>query len=101
MLCAERRVLKRNRHGVLESRWEVTETDQRNEALDTRLYADVAARLEGSRSLTDGEWDRLEAERDAPPEGAAPDLFDYPIVSPDPKPHADGRSAVDRLIEGL
>lgn len=81
-LCAERRVLKRNRHGVMESRWEVVEADGRNEALDTAIYADVAARLEGARSLTEAEWDAMEAERDAPPPDAEPDLFDKPLLAP-------------------
>jgi len=75
-LCSERRVLRRNRFGVMESRWEVHETDGRNEALDTAIMAEVAARLEGSRTMTDADWDRLEALRDAPAADAAPDLFD-------------------------
>lgn len=76
MLTAERRVLKRNRVGVVESRWEVVESDGRNEALDTWLYADIAARLAGSRTMSDHDWDLLEAQRDAPPEGDQADLFD-------------------------
>lgn len=84
MLCAERRVLKRNRFGVVESRWEIVESDGRNEALDTRIMADVAAHLEGSRTLTEEDWDALEATRDAPPADAEPDLFDKPIVDARP-----------------
>lgn len=75
-LCSERRTLKRNRHGVMESRWDVVEKDGRNEALDTRIIADVMARLAGWRSMTDAEWDALEAERDSPPPEAQGDLFD-------------------------
>jgi len=81
-LSAEKRVLRRNRHGVMESRWELVEPGGRNEALDTWIYADVAARLCGSRSMTDAEWDALEAERDAPPEGPQGDLFDAPLAPP-------------------
>lgn len=93
-LCAERRVLKRNRFGVMESRWEVVEKDGRNEALDTRVYADFAARLAGSRDMTESEWDALEAERDAPPPDAEPDLFDRPIAAaPPPAPSAPVRTA--------
>ena len=80
-LCAERRVLKRNRFGVTESRWKVTEKDGRNEALDTAVLADFAARLAGSRSMTDAEWDAVEAVRDAPAEAPQADLFETtPLV---------------------
>jgi len=75
-LCSEARILKRNRFGVLESAWRCTEPDGRNEALDTALYAEVAARLCGSRTMTDEQWDALEAERDAAPDSAQPELFD-------------------------
>jgi len=101
-LCAERRVLKRNRHGVLESRWVTAEPDRRNEALDTRLYAEVAARLVGARTLTDADWDRLEAERDTPPPGATRDLFDEALVPARPAQAAPApASGIAQVIEGL
>ena len=83
-LCAERRLLKRNRFGVMESRWEVIEADGRNEPLDTRVLAEFAARLAGFRAATDAEWDALEAERDAPAPDAEPDLFDRPVTATAP-----------------
>lgn len=79
-LCAERRIIRRNRFGVPESRWEVIEADGRNEALDCDLYADVAARLAGWATMTDAEWDALEAERETPPPAATADLFDRPLA---------------------
>ena len=71
-LASERRVLRRNRFGVMESVWDLIEKAGRNEPLDTRVYADVAARLEGSRTWGEAEWDAAEARRDRPPEAEAP-----------------------------
>ena len=71
-LASERRVLKRNRFGVMESAWVKIEASGRNEPLDTRIIADVAARLEGSRTWGDAEWDAAEKAREAPPEVAPP-----------------------------
>lgn len=87
-LCSERRVLKRNRAGVITSGWELVEPSRRNEALDTALYAEAAARRRGWVSMTDNEWDALEAERSAAPSGPQPDLFDaaVPVVAPPRQP---------------
>ena len=81
MLCSEARVTKRNRWGVMESAWKVVSEDGRNEALDTAIYADVAARICGWKSNTDADWDRLEAERDSVPEAPQGDLFDRPVAA--------------------
>lgn len=97
-LASERRLLRRNRFGVMESRWEITEADGRNEALDCAVMAEVAARLAGSAHMTDAQWDRLEAQRDAPvmsEAGETPDLFeDAPLTvamtPPRPTPAAFG-----------
>jgi len=89
-LCSERRILTRTQSGVMESRWKVIESGGRNEALDTAILADVAARLCGWASNTDAEWDRLEAARDATPPDATPDLFDRPVA---PAAAAEGTAA--------
>lgn len=75
-LTAERRVVKRNRAGVMQSTWELVTPTSRNEVLDTALYADIAARLHGWREWTDAEWDAAEASADAPPPDAQPDLLE-------------------------
>ncbi|MEO0995839.1 MAG: terminase gpA endonuclease subunit, partial [Pseudomonadota bacterium] len=86
MLCSERRILKRNRHGVIESAWVPIQAGGPNEALDNRIMADVAARLEGSRSNTEADWDALEAARDCPPEDSQRDLFDRTAAEALPPP---------------
>jgi phage terminase large subunit GpA-like protein len=101
-LAAERRVLRRNRFGVMESRWEIAESDGRNEALDCAIMADVAARLAGSATMGDAEWDALEAARDTPPAalpGETPDLFDAPPpVAAAPPKATTAAAAVDPVL---
>ena len=75
-VSSEVRVLRRSRTGAVSSAWELAEPTRRNEALDTMLYAEAAARRRGWTSMTDDQWDTLEAERSAAPEEPQPDLFD-------------------------
>lgn len=76
MITAEVRVQKRARSGVVTSVWDLVEPGRRNEALDTMLYAEAAARLKGWATMTDEQWSVIEAQRgDAPPEPQG-DLFD-------------------------
>jgi len=91
----------------------VIESDGRNEPLDTAILADVAARLCGWASNTDADWDRLEAERDAAPPDAEPDLFDRPLpvgeaparaadAAPQgPTPAPDARTALAARFKAL
>ena len=81
-LSAEVRVLRRARTGVVTAAWELAEPTRRNEALDTMLYAEAAARRKGWTSMTDDQWDRLEAERGAAPAEPQPDLFDGEAAAP-------------------
>ena len=67
MLTAEHRVLSRNKHGVMTSRWVLVEPTRRNEALDTMNYAEAGALRKGWASMTDDQWDALDAKRGAPP----------------------------------
>lgn len=75
-IASEVRVLTRSRTGVVTAKWELAEPTRRNEPLDTELYAEAAARRKGWASMTDDQWDALEAERAAPPPDRQPDLFD-------------------------
>lgn len=79
-VTAEKRVLNRQRSGVVTSSWELVEPGRRNEGLDTMLYSEVAARRKGWTSMTDNQWDALEAERGAAPKGAQGDLFDQTMA---------------------
>lgn len=81
-ITAEVRVLKRQRSGVVTSQWELVEPTRRNEALDTYLYAEAAARRAGWASLTDVQWDAVDVERGGSPKDLQTDLFDAPIVAP-------------------
>ena len=83
-VTSEVRVLTRLRSGTVVSSWELVEPTRRNEALDTMLYSEAAARRKGWTSMTDGEWDRLDAERGAAPEVPQGDLFDgeIPMLPP-------------------
>jgi len=60
-LCAERRMPKKRKDGFVEYQW-TKDPAQRNEVLDTSLYAEAAAVRLGWRSMSDDAWDRLEAE---------------------------------------
>lgn len=81
MVTAEVRVLKRNRAGVTTSVWELAEPGRRNEALDTMLYSEAAARRKGWASMTEEQWAVLEDERGAPPDGPQGDLFDGEVAA--------------------
>ena len=54
--------------------------NQANEALDTMLQAEAAAIKWGLRDLPDKIWDRLEAERCAPPPEAQMDFEDVGLA---------------------
>jgi phage terminase large subunit GpA-like protein len=89
-ITAEVRVLKRAPSGVMVSRWELVEPTRRNEALDTMIYAEAAARKRGWSAMTEGQWAVLEAERGAAPPEDQGDLFDaaLPVVAPQPAARA-------------
>ncbi len=84
MVTAEVRVLSRARSGVVTSSWEKVEPGRHNEALDNMLYAEAAARRKGWASMTDGQWDQLDAVRGAAPAEVQADLFDatVPVSQP-------------------
>jgi phage terminase large subunit GpA-like protein len=77
-VTGEVRVLKRATSGVMTSAW-VPVPGVRNEALDTMNYAEAAARRKGWTSLTDDQWDLIEAERTAVPVEPQADLFDASV----------------------
>lgn len=79
-ISSEVRVLKRERSGVVTSRWQLVEPSRRNEGLDTMIYAEAAARRVGWASMTDGAWDALEAERGIAPAEPQGDLFEHPTA---------------------
>ncbi|EEX09616.1 phage terminase large subunit [Ruegeria lacuscaerulensis ITI-1157] len=78
-ITSEVRVLTRQRSGVVTAKWELVEPTRRNEALDTELYAEAAARRKGWASMTDDQWDALEAERGQPAPDVQGDLFDKTV----------------------
>ncbi len=80
MVTAEHRVVKRNKAGVLTSSWHLVEPSRRNEALDNMNYAEAAAMRRGWTSMTDDQWDALEAERGAAQPDRQPDLFDTSLM---------------------
>ena len=97
-LTAEVRVLRRARTGVVTSAWELVAPTRRNEALDTMLYAEAAARRKGWTSMTDDQWDALEAERGAQPAEPQPDLFDAAASGPQPAGTDPARPARKRSL---
>lgn len=78
-ITAEVRVLRRATSGVTVSRWELAEPGRRNEALDCMLYAEAAARRKGWASMTDQQWQVLEAQRSVAGEEPQGDLFDATV----------------------
>lgn len=79
-ITSEVRVLKRSPSGAVTSAW-VPVPGVRNEALDTMNYAEAAARRKGWTSMTDGQWDLLDAERGAAAPDQQADLFDAEATS--------------------
>lgn len=78
-LTAERREEVLTRGGRRVYRW-VLKKGAANEALDTMNYAEAAATLKGWTRMADEAWDRLTAERDAPPPGGRQlDFEDLPV----------------------
>lgn len=75
-VSSEVRVLKRSRSGVITSQWDLAEPGRRNEALDTMLYAEGAARRKGWAVMTEEQWAHLGFERGSAPPEAQGDLFD-------------------------
>lgn len=107
-ISSEVRVLKRARTGAVTSQWELVEPTRRNEALDTMLYAEAAARRKGWASMTEEQWAALELERGSAPAEAQADLFDgaatqiVPEPAPKPQPPAreDQRSRFNSQPKG-
>jgi phage terminase large subunit GpA-like protein len=83
-ITSEVRVLKRSRSGVVTSAWEIAEPGRRNEALDTMNYAEAAARRKGWTSMTEEQWDLLDAERGQVPTVPQGDLFDASVAAVPP-----------------
>lgn len=78
-LTSERRKRRRLANGGSDWIWHLAE-GERNEALDTAVYAAAVAERLNWRFLDDSMWDRLEAEREAPPPAAELPLDDPPIA---------------------
>jgi phage terminase large subunit GpA-like protein len=78
-LTSERRVFTKNRRGFPVYAWTLPE-GARNEMLDTHLQAYTAALMRGLRSMTDSEWNHLEALRCQPPAAAQLDFEDLPLA---------------------
>ncbi|MEZ5769900.1 MAG: terminase gpA endonuclease subunit [Paracoccaceae bacterium] len=87
-LTAETRKAKREKSGFVRYLW-VKDPQQANEGLDTHLQAETAANKLAVRDMTDGDWDRLMAERERPPEPVQGDFEDLlgPLSGkPEPRP---------------
>jgi len=75
-ITAEHRVSQKSGSGAEVFRWKLIDKTQPNEDLDCAVLADVCARMEGWRVMTDAQWDALESERDIAPTEDQRDLFD-------------------------
>lgn len=73
-LTAEVRVIQKDRWGQPVAHWKLSH--DRNEVLDTELYAEAAAFRCGWYSRLPEEWARLRAELERLPDSPQPDLFD-------------------------
>ena len=96
-ITSEVRVLKRAPTGAVTSAW-VPVKGVRNEALDTMNYAEAAARRKGWTSMTESEWDLLDAERGAAPADVQTDLFDLEATSVVAAP-ADSTAPAEKPVE--
>ncbi|PWE32769.1 terminase [Maritimibacter sp. 55A14] len=100
-VTAEICVLKRQRSGVVTRQWQLVEPTRRNEGLDTMIYSEAAARRKGWTSMTDDQWDQMEAERGVPPKDGQADLFDAALAAVPEKPAKTKPARKKRLSEIL
>ena len=94
-ITAEVRELKRSPSGVMVSRWKIAEAGRRNEALDTMLMAEAAARLKDWHWLPSERWAAIEGERGGAPDDAQGDLFAAAPVAPKAAQPAQPAAAPD------
>jgi phage terminase large subunit GpA-like protein len=95
-ITAEVREIKRSPSGVMISRWKISESGRRNEALDTMLMAEAAARFKDWHWMPMDRWDELAAERGTAPEDAQGDLFaDAPVAPKGVEPAAKAAPDID------
>jgi len=73
-LTAEKRVVQTDRWGYPKAAWRLDH--DRNEVLDTELYAEAAGIRCGFYTRSPEDWQRLAAEREAAPPEPQADLFD-------------------------
>jgi phage terminase large subunit GpA-like protein len=99
-ITAEVRVLKRSRSGVMTTVWDLAEPTRRNEALDTALYAEAAARRKGWLAMTEAQWIALAVERGQAPVEAQADLFDAAVTAVAEAPAAPGDTKPRRRPRG-
>lgn len=78
-LTAEKRIVKKDRWGYPRAEWELDH--ERNEVLDTEMYAEAAAIRCGWYTRTAEQWAALRAQRETPRAEGHPDMFD-PANSP-------------------
>lgn len=81
-ITAEVREIKRSPSGTMVSRWVLSEPGRRNEALDTMLIAEAAARLKTWHYMSPEQWSELEGARAGPPDDAQGELFQATPVTP-------------------
>jgi phage terminase large subunit GpA-like protein len=79
-LTAEKRVVQKDRWGFPHAFWRLDH--DRNEVLDTEMYAEAAAIRCGFYTRSAEDWDRLRAEREKAPERGQSDLFDPANAAP-------------------
>jgi len=90
--CSEKRVTARDRYGVMQSKWVLVEPTRRNEVLDCQNYACAAALRKGWVSMTDAQWDAIEAAQSKIPVEGQNDLFDL-ALSPVPEAAPKAKAA--------
>lgn len=101
-VTAERRVPEVRRDGFTVWLWK-NPGKKPNEALDTMVYSEALAFRLGWRQLDDDAWDRLEAERDAPPDAGELDLEDLMHVAATAaaKARSEGAGPGEAFTSGL
>lgn len=78
-LCAENRVVEKDRWGYPQSRWKLVH--ERNEVLDTTIYAEAAAIRCGWYTRQTEDWERIRLEVEDDKAAPQDDLFDPARVS--------------------
>jgi phage terminase large subunit GpA-like protein len=97
-LCAEQFIVKKDRHGYARGEW--TKIRERNEVLDTAVYARAAAEQIGVSRFTEREWRRFESVASSSSDGEGRSAARIAYNAPESAPPSSAPPAADQARYG-